>query len=112
MMRNYFYVLSVLIILLSLLLLSFYGYSFYVVLANRSGMNGHIYTYYAIGRWKYLLYIFLVAALALSFILFIITGLVKSNTRLLNKSFWLYLLFIALLAFSEWILNGLWIGKG
>jgi len=87
-----------------------YGWSAFSTITNRSGLNGTMYSYYHLTRIQFATYTSFVSITALFFIIMYVFFL--KSPKHLTKSFWLLLLFAAIVIICEVYLTTRFSGKG
>jgi hypothetical protein len=89
-----------------------YGWSFISTVFDTGGMNGQYYIYYKIGKATFVIYNFLIAAGAASFIYLTIRFISNRNIKSLQKLFWYFFAFAVVVIICEVILQMRFEGKG
>lgn len=111
-LKRYHKLLPIVLILLSIVLIIIYGWSFYATVTERSGLKGDMYFYYQLTPTQYALYTGLVTLSAGVFIVMQAYCLLTSNGMLLTKTFKAFLIFILLYITCEIYLELRFTGKG
>jgi hypothetical protein len=111
-LKRYHYILSFIMLPACLLLTGIYGWGSFATFTSREGLNGSMYLYYRLSSMQYFLYGFIVTLTAFSILIVQIIGLAAKNSRLVNKTYWSFLMLITLLLLCEVFLSYRFVGKG
>jgi hypothetical protein len=105
-------ILTIIFILINCFIIASYGWIGFATLTERTGLNGDYYYYYQLTRLQFYTYNFLVAIVALIFIILFIKNLFQKDLQKLKKSFSKFGIFIGILFLIELFLSMRSIGKG
>lgn len=111
-LKLYHKLLPLLIIPICLFLFVSYGWSSYATNTERSGLNGDMFIYYNLTSLQYSLYTGCISLVGICFIFLLLFYLIKSNSIILTKLYWYFLIFIGLVVVCEILLQLRFTGKG
>jgi cation transport ATPase len=108
-----YYLISIIIMMISGFVSLGYGRSSYATITERSGIRGNFYIYYEdVSKAQYCIYTLIIASISGCFFLSQFILLRNKNEGDIVKSYWFFLAFIILFVVCEIILQSMFIGKG
>lgn len=84
-----------------LLIIIGYGWMGYATITDRPGANGSFYLYLKLSKIHYISYNLIVGCIALFFMFVQIKFLFAKQSKQLNQTFWIFLLYLGLLTICE-----------
>jgi hypothetical protein len=103
--------LSLLILLICLLILLVYGWTWYCTVTNR-GVLGQWHAFIGLSEHEFAIYNFAGATVAFVLVVLQVFGLITKQERLIRRSFWIFLVFFFTLCCFEIYFQMTFIPKG
>lgn len=84
----------------------------YSTLTERPGYHGYVYHYYNVSKEFYYIYNFAISLILIHFLCFILKYLYERNGDKLMNTYWLFLVFVLIITYCEYLLELRFIPKG